>query len=116
MLACGLTSLLNALAAGWIFIILAVTGARGKLIQMVPRSIMLATSAGIGLFLAFIGLQSSEGLGLVRALLAWMLLPGSVTSLCPSCERMGSTQYDRSMLRAEHVCACNEQHWISHVV
>ena len=26
---------------------------------------MLATSAGIGLFLAFIGLQSSEGLGVV---------------------------------------------------
>ncbi len=51
---------------GWIFIILAVTGARGKLIQLVPRSVMLATSAGIGLFLANIGLQSSEGLGIIQ--------------------------------------------------
>ncbi len=31
--------------------ILAVTGLRMRLIRMVPRSIMLATSAGIGLYL-----------------------------------------------------------------
>ena len=47
-----------AAVSGWIFIILAVTGVRGKLIQLAPRSLMLATSAGIGLFLAFIGLQA----------------------------------------------------------
>ena len=38
-------------AEGIIFIILAVTGLRMRLIRMVPRSIMLATSAGIGLYL-----------------------------------------------------------------
>jgi len=32
-------------------VILAVTGLRMRLIRMVPRSIMLATSAGIGLYL-----------------------------------------------------------------
>jgi AGZA family xanthine/uracil permease-like MFS transporter len=40
-------------------------GVRGKLVSLVPKSIMLATAGGIGLFLAFIGLQNSEGIGLV---------------------------------------------------
>jgi AGZA family xanthine/uracil permease-like MFS transporter len=38
---------------------------RGKIISSVPKCIMLATAGGIGLFLAFIGLQKSEGIGLV---------------------------------------------------
>ena len=41
------------------------TGVRGFLVTLVPKSIMLATAGGIGLFLAFIGLQNSEGIGLV---------------------------------------------------
>jgi AGZA family xanthine/uracil permease-like MFS transporter len=34
---------------GWIFIILAITGIRLRLIRLVPKSIMLATSAGVTL-------------------------------------------------------------------
>ena len=45
--------------------ILAVTGVRTKIIRMIPKSVMLATSAGIGLYLAHIGLQKSEGLNVV---------------------------------------------------
>ena len=45
--------------------ILAVTGVRTKIIRMIPKSVMLATSAGIGLYLAHIGLQKSEGLNIV---------------------------------------------------
>lgn len=41
--------------AGWIFIILSISGLRGGLLTLVPRSTMLATAGGIGLFLAFIG-------------------------------------------------------------
>lgn len=48
---------------GWLFVLLAVTGVRAAIIKLVPRSIMLATSSGIGLFLAFIGLQAQQGLG-----------------------------------------------------
>lgn len=40
-------------------------GLRLRLIRLVPRSIMLATSAGIGLFLAFIGLQNTQGLAVI---------------------------------------------------
>lgn len=49
---------------GWLFVLLAVTGVRSAVIKLVPRSIMLATSSGIGLFLAFIGLQAQQGLGI----------------------------------------------------
>lgn len=49
---------------GVVFFILAVTGIRGAVIKLVPRAIMLATSAGIGLFLAFIGMQATQGLGI----------------------------------------------------
>lgn len=42
---------------GWIFIALTISGVRGQAIRCVPKCIMLATSGGIGLFLAFIGMQ-----------------------------------------------------------
>lgn len=45
---------------------LVLPGVRGRIVSLVPKSIMLATAGGIGLFLAFIGLQSSEGLGVVQ--------------------------------------------------
>lgn len=50
---------------GVIFVLLAVTGLRVRLAKLIPASIKLATTGGIGLFLAHIGLQSAEGIGLV---------------------------------------------------
>jgi len=50
---------------GFIFIAVSLIGVRSKIVQFLPRCILLSTSAGIGLFLAFIGLQQSEGIGLV---------------------------------------------------
>ncbi|KXZ42897.1 hypothetical protein GPECTOR_112g267 [Gonium pectorale] len=65
----GMVSYQDALAAsfceGLLFILISVVGLRGKLTSLVPKSLMLATSGGIGLFLAFIGLQTNEGIGLV---------------------------------------------------
>ncbi|KAI8469129.1 MAG: xanthine/uracil/vitamin C permease-like protein [Monoraphidium minutum] len=67
----GMITYQEALAAvfieGWIFVILSVSGLRSGLLSLVPRATMLATAGGIGLFLAFIGLQKSEGLGVVTA-------------------------------------------------
>ncbi|KAK9811846.1 hypothetical protein WJX72_011125 [[Myrmecia] bisecta] len=77
------TALAAVFVEGWIFVFLAVTGIRLKLIRMVPRSIMLATSAGIGLFLAFIGLQSAEGLGMVVADSSTLVTLGG----CPAQQR-----------------------------
>jgi hypothetical protein len=42
---------------GWIVVLIAVSGLRAKIVQAVPKSIMLSTAGGIGLFLAFIGMQ-----------------------------------------------------------
>lgn len=50
---------------GWIFIALTISGVRGQAIRCVPKCIMLATSGGIGLFLAFIGMQTANGIGIV---------------------------------------------------
>lgn len=50
---------------GWIFLFISVTGVRGHVIRLVPKSVMLATAGGIGLFLAFIGFQTAEGIGLI---------------------------------------------------
>ncbi|HEY0782364.1 MAG TPA: NCS2 family permease [Thermoanaerobaculia bacterium] len=50
--------------SGVIFVLLTVTGVRRVLVRAVPRSIQLSGVVGIGLFIAFIGLQHG---GLVRA-------------------------------------------------
>jgi xanthine/uracil/vitamin C permease (AzgA family) len=49
----------------FIFIFISLVGLRGRLIELVPKHIMLATAVGIGLFLAHIGLQQAEGIGLI---------------------------------------------------
>ena len=70
---------------GWIFVFLAVTGLRLHIIRLVPKSIMLATSAGIGLYLAFIGLQNIEGLGVVSYDSTTLVTLGG----CPSAYQVG---------------------------
>lgn len=52
---------------GVIFLLLSITGLRSRAVQSLPSSIKLAMSGGIGLFLAFIGLQAPEGIGLITA-------------------------------------------------
>ncbi len=50
--------------SGFIFFILSVTGVREKVVEAIPRSVLNATSVGIGLFITFIGLKN---MGLVVA-------------------------------------------------
>lgn len=50
---------------GFIFFALALLGMRQWLARAIPRSIKLATSVGIGLFLTLIGLTYGEGIGLI---------------------------------------------------
>lgn len=45
---------------GIIFLLLSVTGIREKIIHAIPPAIKAATCAGIGLFIAFIGLKNGE--------------------------------------------------------
>lgn len=50
---------------GLIFLFISAIGLRAKLAKLVPKSVRVSSSAGIGLFLAFIGLQNNQGIGLV---------------------------------------------------
>nr|GAT50068.1 purine transporter [Mycena chlorophos] len=58
----GLITYREALAAvfleGWIFFLLSLFGLRQWLVRLIPNSLILAVGAGIGLFIAFIGLSS----------------------------------------------------------
>ena len=74
------SALAAVLIEGVIFLTIAALGFRTKLAKLIPRPVRLSTSAGIGLFLAFIGLQSSEGVGLVAFDGSTLLTLGA----CPS--------------------------------
>jgi AGZA family xanthine/uracil permease-like MFS transporter len=63
--------------AGVIFAVLTVTGARRVLVRAVPEVIKLAGAVGIGLFIAFIGLQHG---GIVRADKNTMVALGALSS------------------------------------
>ncbi|KAK1763820.1 permease family-domain-containing protein [Phialemonium atrogriseum] len=80
---------------GFIFFGLALFGMRQWLARAIPRSIKLATSVGIGLFLTLIGLTYSEGIALVVGATATPMelagcSPGNrlEDGTCPSWDKM----------------------------
>lgn len=80
----GSLSYRSALAAvfleGCLFLIISALGFRTKLAKMIPKPVRLSSAAAIGLFLAFIGLQSDQGIGLVGFSSSTLL----TISACPS--------------------------------
>ncbi len=61
--------------AGFLFFILSVAGLRTKIVNAIPKELRLATSIGIGLFIAFIGLKN---LGLIVKSDATLITLGSM--------------------------------------
>ncbi|WOL01885.1 hypothetical protein Cni_G10604 [Canna indica] len=59
------TALAAVFLEGIIFLLISALGLRARLAKLVPRPVRISAAAGIGLFLAFIGLQNNEGVGLV---------------------------------------------------
>ncbi|XP_021720225.1 adenine/guanine permease AZG2-like [Chenopodium quinoa] len=59
------TALAVVLVEGAAFLLIAMLGLRAKLARLIPTPVRLACAGGIGLFIAFTGLQSHLGLGLV---------------------------------------------------
>ncbi|XP_059306748.1 adenine/guanine permease AZG2 [Lycium ferocissimum] len=53
------------LVEGCAFLAIAVFGLRGRIARFIPQPVRLACAAGIGLFIAFVGLQAHQGVGLV---------------------------------------------------
>ncbi|ANQ53471.1 guanine permease [Thermosipho affectus] len=62
---------------GILFILLTISGVRGFVVKAIPNSVKIATSAGIGLFIAFIGLKSA---GIVVSDPATFVTLGDITS------------------------------------
>ncbi|XP_061372609.1 adenine/guanine permease AZG1 [Gastrolobium bilobum] len=83
----GSISYQNALAAvfieGLIFFLISAVGLRAKLAKLVPKPVRISSSAGIGLFLAFIGLQNNQGIGLIGYSSSTLVTLGA----CPSSSR-----------------------------
>lgn len=63
---------------GWVFMFLSLLGLRQWLVRIMPQSLVLAVGAGIGLFIAFIGLSSS-GLGVVGGSTSTLVALGGCT-------------------------------------
>ncbi|KAL6997042.1 Adenine/guanine permease azg2 [Sarracenia purpurea var. burkii] len=59
------TALAVVLVEGCVFFLIAAFGLRAKLARFIPKPVRLACAAGIGLFIAFVGLQVHQGVGLV---------------------------------------------------
>ncbi|KAL0341216.1 UNVERIFIED_CONTAM: Adenine/guanine permease AZG1 [Sesamum radiatum] len=83
----GNVSYQSALAAvfmeGLIFLLVSAVCLRAKLAKLVPKTVRISSSAGIGLFLAFIGLQDNQGVGLIGYSASTLVTLGG----CPSSAR-----------------------------
>ena len=53
------TALTGVLISGIIFVLLSLSGIREKIINAIPAELKFAVGAGIGLFITFVGFQSS---------------------------------------------------------
>ncbi|KAJ1981508.1 hypothetical protein H4R35_000674 [Dimargaris xerosporica] len=61
------TALAAVFIEGLVFLVLSIFGIRQWIARLISNSIKIATGAGIGLYLAFIGLQNSAGIGLIAS-------------------------------------------------
>ncbi|KAJ4712502.1 Adenine/guanine permease [Melia azedarach] len=59
------TAMAIVLVEGCAFLAIAAFGLRAKLARVIPQPVRLASAAGIGLFIAFVGLQLHQGVGLI---------------------------------------------------
>ena len=78
------TALTAVFVEGLIFFIISAIGIRAKFAKFVPKPVRMSSGAGIGLFLAFIGLQNSQGIGLIGYSGSTLLSLGG----CPSSSRV----------------------------
>lgn len=75
---------------GCIFFVLSITGIRFTIAKLIPEPIKLATAPAIGAFLAHLGFQTAEGLGLVVSDIATAVTLGG----CPEAFRTPIVAYD----------------------
>ena len=74
---------------GVIFLLLALTGVRHAITRLLPEPVRVATPAAIGMFLAHLGLQTAEGIGIVVSDIATAVTLGA----CPEDRRTPIVAY-----------------------
>lgn len=80
------------LIEGCIFLVLALTGVRYFVAKLIPDPVRYATPAAIGAFLAHLGLQTAEGIGLVVGDIATAVTLGG----CPEDDRTPLVALDQA--------------------
>lgn len=88
------------LIEGIVFLFLAVTGLRVMIIRLIPEPVRLATPAAIGFFLAHLGLQTAEGLGVVVSDIATAVTLGG----CPVSDRIPIAAVGSPVTSEAYVC------------
>lgn len=100
----GQISYQEALAAvfveGFIFLAISFSGVRGRMVELIPRHILYSTAAGIGMFLAFLGLQYSNGIGLITADGATLVTLGG----CPEDEQAHMYAWKDDQISWQGIC------------
>lgn len=103
----GGTSYRSALTAvlieGFIFLIIGITGARFFMARLIPEPLRHAIAPGIGAFLAHLGLQTAEGLGIVVSDIATAVTLGA----CPEQFRTPLVAYDDAC-KNEGICVLSD--------
>lgn len=59
------TALAVVLLEGCVFLVIAALGLRARLARLMPHPVRMGIAAGLGMFIAFVGLQAHQGVGLV---------------------------------------------------
>ncbi|KAH7865024.1 hypothetical protein Vadar_001296 [Vaccinium darrowii] len=77
------TAMALVLVEGCAFFLIAAFGLRAKLARLIPKPVRLACAAGIGLFIAFVGLQAHQGVGLVGPDSATLVAVSACTTTNP---------------------------------
>lgn len=89
---------------GAIFFVLAVTGLRYALIKFVPEPVRVATPAAIGAFLAHLGFQTAEGIGIVVSDIATAVTLGG----CPLEKRVPIVALTESCAADTSTCVISD--------
>lgn len=97
------SALTAVLIEGFIFLVLSASGARFALAKLIPEPLRYAIAPGIGAFLAHLGLQSAEGLGIVVSDIATAVTLGG----CPEENRTPLVAYDDACAN-EGICVLSE--------
>lgn len=89
---------------GAIFTFLAVTGIRYAIIKLIPEPVRVATPAAIGFFLAHLGLQTAEGIGVVVSDIATAVTLGA----CPEDNRTPIVALTESCAEDRGTCVLSD--------